>query len=112
MSTPGPPHAGASGSAPPSPPGEEGWRRLIRHSYRLGAAWAAREARSRWPGSRSALQRLLVPLDPWLVRGSHGVEPERPEDGPVLVATDPGGAEAVRSLADLKAHALDRMGLA
>ncbi len=51
----------------------------------------------------------VVPLDTSLVRGSHGVPPERPADGPVLVASDPHAAEAVRSLADLKAHALQRM---
>jgi len=53
----------------------------------------------------------VVPLDPSLVKGSHGVEPLRSEDGPVLVAEDPEAAEHVRSLLDLKAHALGRMGL-
>jgi predicted AlkP superfamily pyrophosphatase or phosphodiesterase len=53
----------------------------------------------------------VVPLDPSLVKGSHGLPPARPEDGPVLVADDPAAAETVRSLADLKGHALSRLGL-
>jgi hypothetical protein len=53
-----------------------------------------------------------VPLDPSLVRGSHGVPPADPLDGPVVVSQDPGAAARVRSLADLKAHALSRLGLA
>ena len=51
----------------------------------------------------------VVPLDPSLVKGSHGVEPARPEDGPVLIASDPEAAARVASLGDLKAHALARM---
>ena len=57
----------------------------------------------------------VVPLDPSepsLVRGSHGLPAGDERDGPVLVADDPGAADAVRSLADLKAHALARLGLA
>jgi SAM-dependent methyltransferase len=42
-----------------------GWKRLWRHSYRLGLRWLAREARHGWPGRRVGLARLLVPLDPW-----------------------------------------------
>jgi SAM-dependent methyltransferase len=42
-----------------------GWKRLWRHSYRLGGGWLVREARHGLPGSRVGLQRLLVPLDPW-----------------------------------------------
>ncbi|MFV1959001.1 MAG: alkaline phosphatase family protein [Planctomycetota bacterium] len=53
----------------------------------------------------------VVPLDPSLVRGSHGVEPLHPEDGPVLVAEDPQASGRVASLRDLKQHALERMGL-
>ena len=45
--------------------GSDAWRPLVRHSYALGLAWARREAGNRFPGSRAALQRLLVPLDPW-----------------------------------------------
>jgi hypothetical protein len=54
----------------------------------------------------------VVPLDASLVRGSHGVPPTDPADGPVLVSDDPRAAAAVSALADLKAHALGRMGLA
>lgn len=42
-----------------------GWRRLWRHSYRIGLRWLVREARHGWPGARAGLTRLLVPLDPW-----------------------------------------------
>ena len=53
----------------------------------------------------------VVPLDPSLVRGSHGVPPADPADGPVLVSEDPAAASRVASLADLKSHALSRLGL-
>ncbi|MFO0932630.1 MAG: alkaline phosphatase family protein [Planctomycetota bacterium] len=53
----------------------------------------------------------VVPLDPSLVRGSHGVAPADPADGPLLVSEDPAAASSVASLADLKAHALSRLGL-
>jgi len=53
----------------------------------------------------------VVPLDPSLVRGSHGLPAADPADGPILVSEDPGAARSVTSLADLKAHALGRMGL-
>jgi SAM-dependent methyltransferase len=42
-----------------------GWLRLWRHSYRLFAAWLLRLPRHRAAGLRVALQRALVPLDPW-----------------------------------------------
>lgn len=42
--------------------GAPGWKRLWRHSYRLGLRWLLRGARG---GARVGLQRLLVPLDPW-----------------------------------------------
>jgi hypothetical protein len=48
----------------------------------------------------------LVALDPSLVRGSHGLPATDPRDGPLLVSDDPAAASSVRSLADLKAHAL------
>ena len=54
----------------------------------------------------------VVPLDPSLVKGSHGLAARQPDDGPVLVSEDPRATVSVRSLADLKAHALSRMGLA
>jgi SAM-dependent methyltransferase len=41
---------------------DEGWRRLVRHSYRLGARWLARGAPGR---PRPGLYRVLVPLEPW-----------------------------------------------
>ncbi len=53
----------------------------------------------------------VVPLDASLVRGSHGLPAADPQDGPILVSEDAGAAGRVSSLADLKAHALERMGL-
>lgn len=53
----------------------------------------------------------VIPLDPTLVKGSHGLLPVDPADGCVLVADDPMATEVVKSLGDLKAHALERMGL-
>jgi len=42
-----------------------GWRRLCRHSYRLGFRWLATGWRSRWAAPRIGLCRILIPLDPW-----------------------------------------------
>lgn len=42
-----------------------GYVRLIRQSYRLGLRWLVTGARRGWPAKKVALQRLLVPLDPW-----------------------------------------------
>jgi SAM-dependent methyltransferase len=42
-----------------------GYARLIRQSYRLGFRWLFTGARRGWPAKKVALQRLLVPLDPW-----------------------------------------------
>lgn len=44
---------------------ESGWPRLWRHSYRLGARWAREGRHHRWSARRLAVNRLLVPLDPW-----------------------------------------------
>ena len=46
-------------------PRAPGWKRLWRHSYRLGFRWLVRDARRGWPARRVGLARLLVPLDPW-----------------------------------------------
>jgi SAM-dependent methyltransferase len=43
----------------------QGWRRLCRHSYRLGLGWLLTGWRRRWRGARVGFARLLVPLDPW-----------------------------------------------
>ena len=53
----------------------------------------------------------VVPLDPALVKGSHGLLPLDGQDGPVLVSDDRGASHAVSTLADLKAYSLRRMGL-
>lgn len=43
----------------------QGWRRLCRHSYRLGLRWLVGGWRSHWAAPRIGLCRLLIPLDPW-----------------------------------------------
>jgi hypothetical protein len=53
----------------------------------------------------------VVPLDPSLVKGSHGLLAATPEDGPVLV-TDGSADAAVKGLRDLSGHVRRRMGLA
>jgi SAM-dependent methyltransferase len=44
---------------------ETGWKRLWRHSYRLGLHWLLQEAPGGWKGARVGIARLLVPMDPW-----------------------------------------------
>ncbi len=44
---------------------DAGWRRLVRHSYRLGGRWLASGASTRWRPVRAGLNRLMVPLEPW-----------------------------------------------
>ncbi len=53
----------------------------------------------------------VVPLDPTLVKGSHGLLPIDPNEGPVLVSSLASAIDAVDTLADLKQHALAQMGL-
>ncbi len=53
----------------------------------------------------------VVPLDPALVKGSHGLLPLDGQDGPVLIAEDRTASHAVSTLADLKGYSLHRMGL-
>ncbi len=65
------------------------WRRLLAHSYRLGAAWAARGARrASWPHPRAGLYRLLVPLEPWRYYELARVAGE-PFDGDCLDVSSP-----------------------
>ena len=42
-----------------------GWRRLWKHSYRVGFLWLLGGFRHGWRGARVGICRLLVPLDPW-----------------------------------------------
>jgi predicted AlkP superfamily pyrophosphatase or phosphodiesterase len=77
---------------------------------RLPAVRVARRLAQKKLGFRYRMD--VVPLDPWIVRGSHGVPPADPADGPVLLSEDPAAGSQVRTLADLKAHALGRLGLA
>jgi predicted AlkP superfamily pyrophosphatase or phosphodiesterase len=60
-------------------------------------------------GLRYAMQ--VVPLDPSIVRGSHGRLPDSPEDGPVFLSTDaalaPEGPVAATAVRDLLLKAAD-----
>lgn len=50
----------------PTDTSKAGYKRLWRHSYRLGFSWLRRTARHGFqPGRKPGFQRLLVPLDPW-----------------------------------------------
>jgi predicted AlkP superfamily pyrophosphatase or phosphodiesterase len=62
---------------------------------RAAAALARRKA-----GMRSTLS--VVSLDPSCVRGSHGRLPDRVEDGPVLLCSDPGHARETYRATDVK----------
>jgi len=53
----------------------------------------------------------VVPLDTSLVKGSHGVPPADPQDGPVVLAGEAAAIEGVRSLADLASSALRHFSL-
>ena len=53
----------------------------------------------------------VVPLDTSLVKGSHGLLPIDPDEGPVFVSGDPHAAASLSTLADLKEYSLRRMGL-
>jgi glycosyltransferase involved in cell wall biosynthesis/SAM-dependent methyltransferase len=62
-----------------------GWKRLWRHSYRLGFRWLRRARPAGW---RVGLQRLLVPLDPWRYY-ELGRVAERPFQGACLDVSSP-----------------------
>jgi hypothetical protein len=46
----------------------------------------------------------VIPLDPTLVRGSHGVLPEDPQRGPVIVASPRIAEEMPHRMVDIKAY--------
>ncbi len=69
-------------------PGGEGWRRLVRHSYRLGWEWLRSVPRHGSAGARVAGARLLVPLDPWRYYEMSRVLDER-TDGDWLDVSSP-----------------------
>lgn len=53
----------------------------------------------------------LTPLDPSIVKGSHGRLSDQPEEGPLLVASKGVDAQRAESLCDVKALVLDALGL-
>ena len=76
----------------------------------------------RWPKVRVArrlLRKLLgfrylmdvIPLDPSLVRGSHGLTPRDPLDGPVILCDRETGQDAPTHMTEMKDWLLRTMGL-
>jgi predicted AlkP superfamily pyrophosphatase or phosphodiesterase len=53
----------------------------------------------------------VVPLDPSPIRGSHGLLPEDPRDGPILVAGEAGLFPEAPAMTDVKEVVLGAMGL-
>lgn len=53
----------------------------------------------------------VIPLDPTLVKGSHGILPVDANDGAIVLSGDRALVERIETLADMKAVTLDRMGL-
>jgi hypothetical protein len=49
----------------------------------------------------------VVPLDPSPVRGSHGLLPTSPADGPVLLCSDASSARSTIAATDVKQLLLD-----
>ena len=89
----------------------DGWSRLVRHSYALGLRWLVRGARTSWKGSRVGLNRLLVPLDPWRF-WEMGRVAEESFSGPCLDVSSP---KLLPSLLESEGkgrwHAIDRFDL-
>lgn len=54
----------------------------------------------------------VIPLDPSLVRGSHGRPPATPEDGAVLISSAKDGARDSIPATDIQGLILERLGLA
>ncbi len=71
---------------------------------RAGAALARKKAGLRY-------RMDVVPTDPALVRGTHGRHPSGPDQGPVLVCSDPDLARGSWALADVKDLVLRAGGL-
>ena len=90
-------------------PGYDPLELFVDPALRLPALRLLRRLTAKKLGFRYRMD--LAPLDPSLVRGSHGLVPADPADGPFLVSEDPRALASVRSLTDLRDHALGRMGL-
>jgi predicted AlkP superfamily pyrophosphatase or phosphodiesterase len=76
----------------------------------------------RWPKlrmGRRLLQKLLgfrylmdlIPLDPGLIRGSHGLHAADPLDGPVIITSLPHGSALPAQMTELKPWLLQLLGL-
>ena len=71
---------------------------------RLRVAWHVLKVRL---GLRSLLR--VIPLDPSLVRGSHGRPPSSPEQGPLLLASSPEGARERFAATEVRAFLRSRL---
>jgi hypothetical protein len=71
---------------------------------RIAAKIAARKA-----GFRNLLD--VIPLDASLVKGSHGLAPARPEEGPLVIGSDPSLGAASFEQAAIRDLALRAMGI-
>jgi predicted AlkP superfamily pyrophosphatase or phosphodiesterase len=78
-------------------------------SLRFPKARAGRFLLKKKLGFRSLLD--VVPLDPAPVRGSHGLPPADPLDGPILVAAEGGIFPERPAMTDVRAAVLETLGL-
>lgn len=90
-------------------PGYDPLELFVDPALRFPALRVARRLLQKKLGLRMKMD--VVPLDARLVQGSHGVLSLDPDEGPIFIAPDTDAARAVRTLADLKTHALARLGL-
>lgn len=80
-------------------PGYDPLELFVDPALRLPALRVARRLLAKKLGFRYRMD--VVPLDPGLVRGSHGVPPADPQDGPLVLCDEADRIADVRSLADL-----------
>ncbi|MFM8980371.1 MAG: alkaline phosphatase family protein [Planctomycetia bacterium] len=91
-------------------PGYDPLELFVDPALRLPALRVARRLLAKKLGFRYRMD--VVPLDPALVRGSHGVAPADPADGPLALCDEAAVLEGVGALTDLAATALRQLGLA
>lgn len=90
-------------------PGYDPLELFVDADLRFPKLRVARRLAQKFAGMRYLMD--VVGFDTARIRGSHGVEPTSPDDGPVLVSNVPGAADAITALTDLKDFSLARLGL-
>lgn len=90
-------------------PGYDPAELLFDHTDPLVKLRAAAALARKRAGLRYAMK--VVPLDPSRVRGSHGRLADDPQDGPMLLCSDPGRARDSLAAAEVKALLLEMAGL-